>query len=170
MTSEDELIPIYRETIRALYRHVSQQTGGDRELAEDVTQETWLRAVDAWRKRGGIPDDPLAWLRTVSRNLLANHFKRLRPAPLGTRELDLEQREIEPPTPEAAALLHWGLTRLGRRRAQWIEAHHLDGRSIRSIAAEHGISERAVEGRLRRSRLALRAELAPFMQAEGDTT
>lgn len=37
---------MYRQTIRPLYAYVSRRCGGDRALAEDVVQETWLRAVD----------------------------------------------------------------------------------------------------------------------------
>ena len=56
--TEDELRRIYGETIDALYGYVSRRCGGQRELAEDVTQETWLRAVRDWR-RNGVPDNPL---------------------------------------------------------------------------------------------------------------
>ena len=43
--SEDELRRTYRETIDALCAYVSRRCGGERELAEDITQEVWLRAV-----------------------------------------------------------------------------------------------------------------------------
>ena len=69
MNTDDRILGIYRETIDALYRYVSRNCGGDRTLAEDVTQETWLRAVREWRKKGP-PDQPIAWLTTVARNLL----------------------------------------------------------------------------------------------------
>ena len=38
-TSEDRIVAIYRETIDQLYAYVARQCGGDRALAEDVTQE-----------------------------------------------------------------------------------------------------------------------------------
>src|SRR4051812_18204969 len=40
-----ELERIYDATIADLYRYVSRRCGGRRELAEDVTQEAWLRAI-----------------------------------------------------------------------------------------------------------------------------
>jgi DNA-directed RNA polymerase specialized sigma24 family protein len=42
---EDEIRRIYQATIDDLYGFVSRRCGGDRDLAEDLTQETWLRAV-----------------------------------------------------------------------------------------------------------------------------
>src|SRR5512134_1925973 len=79
--TEERIVAVYRETIDALYAHVSRCCYGDRALAEDVTQETWLRAVREWRRRGP-PDRPLAWLITVARNLLVSYYRKRRPAPL----------------------------------------------------------------------------------------
>ena len=44
MAAADELMGIYRETVEPLYRFVSCRVGASRELAEDITQETYLRA------------------------------------------------------------------------------------------------------------------------------
>jgi RNA polymerase sigma-70 factor (ECF subfamily) len=162
--SEDEWIQAYRETVRELYGYVSRHCGGDAELAEDTTQEAYLRAVSEWKRRA--PADPLAWLRTVARNLLINHFKRLRPRTLSSDVLDLEQETLEPRTQDAARLLSWGLSRLRALEAELIEEHHLSGLSIRDIAHARGLSERAVEGRLRRSRRALQRILAPFLEED----
>jgi DNA-directed RNA polymerase specialized sigma24 family protein len=56
---EEALIAVYRETLRPLYAFVSRRVGGDRGLAEDLVQETWMRALDAW-PASGLPDDPTA--------------------------------------------------------------------------------------------------------------
>ena len=164
--TEAAWIATYRETIGSFYAHVSRQAGGDRALAEDVTQEAWLKAIAVWRRRGW-PRDPLAWLRTVAANLLRNHYRRLRPRPLGPGELDLEQESFAADTPHAAALLGWGLARLREGQARLLRAHHLEGREVRVMAAELGLSERAVEGRLRRAREALRRSLQPYVEVSG---
>ena len=52
LVSEQQIRTIYRETIDRLYGYVSRHCDGDRALAEDVTQETWLRAVREWRREG----------------------------------------------------------------------------------------------------------------------
>jgi len=76
---DERIMAVYRDTIAGLYRYVSSHCGGDRALAEDVTQETWLRAVRDWRAKGP-PDEPMAWLVTVARNLLTSYYRRRRPA------------------------------------------------------------------------------------------
>ncbi len=41
-----------------------------------------------------------------------------------------------------------------------LEDFHLEGKDVRTIARDHGLSERAVEGRLRRARKALAKRLS----------
>lgn len=48
----------------ALYGYAARGCEGPDQLAEDIIQETWLRAVREW-PCFGVPDDPLAWLATV---------------------------------------------------------------------------------------------------------
>jgi len=158
-------IALLQENVPALYRWVSRRVGGDRELAEDVTQEVWLRAVEAWR-RAGPPQTPQAWLMRVARNLLANHFRRVVPQAVDPADLDLTEREAEPVTPDAAALLRWGLSRLGSGQARLLEAYHLDGLDVAAIARAERLSARAVEGRLRRARASLRRQLTPYLRGD----
>jgi DNA-directed RNA polymerase specialized sigma24 family protein len=73
--TETELRSIYRETVDYLYAFVSRRCGGRRDLAQDVVQETWLRAVRVWRANG-VPNVPVAWLTTVARNLILNDQRR----------------------------------------------------------------------------------------------
>ena len=99
LVSEAQLRQIYGETIDALYGYASRRCGGQRELAEDVTQEVWLRAVREWRTKG-VPRVPLAWLTAVARNLILNHLRRDDDVPLarltggGAKEAE-EQEEDE---------------------------------------------------------------------------
>jgi DNA-directed RNA polymerase specialized sigma24 family protein len=66
-------------------------------------------------------------------------------------------------TQAEAVLVHAGLARVRRRHRQVLEAFHLDGKDVRTISRELGISERAVEGRLRRARQAFRRHLRPVV-------
>lgn len=163
--AEQEWIELYRATLRPLYAFVARRAG-ERELAEDVTQEAWLRAVDDWRRRG-LPRDPLAWLQTVAANLLRNHFRRQQPQELDDAELALDAERLAPATPAAATLVQWGLARLPERRARLVGAHHLDGKPLAELAALEGTSERAIEGRLRRARHALQRVLSPHLETHG---
>ena len=55
MLTEQELTESYQKHTGPLYAYVSRRVGGDRVLAEDVVQDTWLRSLGSWRKHG-IPD------------------------------------------------------------------------------------------------------------------
>ena len=152
---ESGLLEIYRETIRPLYAYVSRRVGGDVGLAEDLAQETWMRAVETWPARG-VPDEPLAWLIRVAHNTLVSHFRRMRPEPVDPATLDLEAAEFKPETPDSATVVGWGLARLRGSHASVLEAFYFDGKTVAEIATEQSVSERAIEGRLRRARTKLK--------------
>ncbi len=165
MLTEAELIQIYREHAGPFYAFVSRRVGGDRTLAEDIVQDAWLRAVEHWPRRG-TPDRPRAWLIRVAQNLLVSHFRRRIPTPVDPAELELSAESYIPDTPSAAALVSWGLARMRRGQAVLLEAFYFDGKSTREIAEEQGLSERAVEGRLRRARQSLERRLRPYVGAD----
>ena len=162
-----DVIGIYRGTVQELYRFVSRRSGGSRELAEDITQETYLRAVREWRN-GRRPDVPLAWLQTVARRLLLNHYRRKTPELVESARIDALFDQAPPDGSDAAALVYWGLARLSRRRGELLEAFYLEGKKTAVIALEFGISQRAVEGRLRRARQALRTRLERIIKQNGE--
>jgi RNA polymerase sigma-70 factor, ECF subfamily len=167
---EERILAVYRETIDALYRYVARNAGGDRSLAEDVAQETWLRAVREWRRKGP-PDQPIAWLTTVARNLLASYYRRRRPAaidPVSAADvLTALDAGRAAESSHISAVVCRALARLPEAQAQLLEAFHFEDRRMSQIAEACGLSERAVEGRLRRARESLRREVESLMKFEG---
>lgn len=157
MTTEDAIRRIYRDTLDDFYGVVSRRCDGDRELTEDVVQETWLRAVRAWQL-DGIPEKPMAWLTTVASRILANHFRRRLPERFDESTHDVAAIDSND-RHERRSLMERALARLPALQARMLEAFHLDDHSMADIAREHGLSERAVEGRLRRARQNLRREI-----------
>lgn len=166
--TDAEVLETYRATIRPLYAYVSRRIGGNQTLAEDLVQETWMRALDAWPRRG-VPHEPLGWLITVARNAIASHFRRVRPE-VDATTIDLEAPSFKPDDPDAATIVSWGLARLRRGHAELLEAFYFDGRSVRQIAADRGKSERAIEGRLRRARAALKRKLGRLISPAAERT
>ena len=162
-----DLVEPYRDTIHPLYQFVSRRAGRSRQLAEDITQESYLRAVAQWRN-GRQPENALAWLQTVARNLLFNHYRRRSLESLEALGVEcvLETQPVD--GPEAASLVYWGLARIGCRPRRLLEAFYIEGKPMRTIATDLGVSERAVEGRLRRARQALRDRLTPILQKNGE--
>jgi RNA polymerase sigma-70 factor (ECF subfamily) len=169
--SEDEIRRIYRETVDELFAFVARRCDGDRDLAEDITQETWLRAVKAWRT-DGIPERPLAWLSTVAARLLSNHRRR----PAAERFDDGSGDTLTAPDASTsdqaarASLVRVALSRLPALQLRLLRAFHYERRPVAEIAASMGISERGVEGRLRRARQKLRREIESDPGAKGEIT
>jgi len=164
---EDEWLTVYRETVHPLYGYLAKRTGGNRALTEDIVQESYLKALDNWKTRA-VPDAPLAWLKQVARNILIDYLRRRKwdayAGPAGTDG-------VEPRTPADAfesLELFLAIASLGRRKARALEAFYFDGLSVREIAAEMAVSERAVEGLLRRARGSLKAVLPEPRLAGGN--
>jgi len=66
---ERRMYGVYQENVESLYYFLLRLTRGQAETAQDLLQETMLRA---WRKLGELPADASVirrWLFTVARNL-----------------------------------------------------------------------------------------------------
>jgi RNA polymerase sigma-70 factor (ECF subfamily) len=72
---EQQLDQVYRSEW-AKVQAVTILRTRDVDLAEDIAQETFLRAMSAWR-REGLPPNPGGWLMTTARNIeLDGHRRR----------------------------------------------------------------------------------------------
>jgi RNA polymerase sigma-70 factor (ECF subfamily) len=79
----EAVLAVYDEALPAVYGYVVRRCG-DRAVAEDVTSETFLAAMDTMRR----PDPPtptVPWLIGVARHKLADHWRRQArtPEPVG---------------------------------------------------------------------------------------
>ena len=152
-----------------LYGYASRRCAGRRELVEDVVQETWLRAVRDWPAQG-LPRNPIGWLTTVARNLILNHFRKREGISIDVvspiEVNDAVERNTVADSSEISALVSHALTRLPAAEAQLLEAFHYDRMQIAQIAQSYGVSDRAIEGRLRRARERLRDTITLMMNAE----
>jgi RNA polymerase sigma-70 factor (ECF subfamily) len=166
--TQEQLQRICDATLDVLYAYVSRRCGGQRELAEDVTQEVWLRAVSDWR-RNGAPDNPIGWLTTVARNLILDHYRRRESVPLddvpAAAMLEVVESDAASDSAEIAGLVGHALTRLPPAEAQLLESFYYDRYKMSQLAEAEGVSERAIEGRLRRARARLRRELELTLKA-----
>ena len=167
--TENDIRQIYRDTIDDLYGFVARRCDGNRALAEDIAQETWLRAVRAWH-RDGFPDRPLSWLTTVAARLLSNHFRRpeFRSLDLASGDVPAEDADAAADRTERRSVVERALAHLPRAQTWLLEAFHFERSTVAEIAATQGLSERAVEGRLRRARQKLRKQIEAELASNGD--
>jgi RNA polymerase sigma-70 factor (ECF subfamily) len=157
--SEDDIRTTYRATIDQLFDFVVRRCRGDRELAEDITQETWLRAVDDWQ-RNGLPDRPAAWLARVASRLLSNHRRHEAVEQISDSDPDtLLDDDDQAERRDRRSMVQRALEALPAAQARLLETFHFERRQVAEIAASTGLSQRAVEGRLRRARARLRGLL-----------
>ena len=140
---------------RAIYRYMLKMTG-KRELAEDLTQDVYLRVVRL-RDNGCPIGNERAWMFTIARNLLTDHYRRR------SRDMTVENHAAEP-AKEAGQTLIYGLNqalaRLAEADREMFVLKELGGLSYQEIGRVCDCTVEAVRSRLHRTRLALRAELS----------
>jgi RNA polymerase sigma-70 factor (ECF subfamily) len=153
--TEDQFIAAYQSSIENLYSFVHHKTKGNRQLTQDIIQETYLRALQAWRQKG-LPQSPDAWLIKVARNLFVSHLRKTGPEILTGNSTEGTTQPVDLTKIEQIQFTRRALSKIRKGYARLIEAFHFQGRKISEIARSEGISERAVEGRLRRARMAIR--------------
>jgi RNA polymerase sigma-70 factor (ECF subfamily) len=97
----------------------------------------------------------------VAHNLLFSYFRGIHWDRI--ENLDLNANADNPTSPltgPTSQQVFLALSYLKKKQARILEAFHFDGKSMKDIGRDLGISERAVEGRLRRARQALKFRLA----------
>lgn len=76
LVSAEAFERLYRKSCLPVYRYVYAFTGGSRELAEDLTAETFARA---WQNRStysGKADGAVGWVIRIARNLAIDTHRR----------------------------------------------------------------------------------------------
>jgi len=142
----------YRRRVRGLLLALWQ---GPEEALDDLVQETFLRAVRHMRVFGD-EHELWCWLGVLARSAAFDAGRKR-----GRRQRFLERWRREPRAvpPVTEVGLAAAMGRIPEPEAELLRMKYESGRSVRSIAAELGLSEKAVEGRLGRARRRLRKEL-----------
>ncbi|MER7331100.1 MULTISPECIES: ECF subfamily RNA polymerase sigma factor, BldN family [unclassified Micromonospora] len=145
---------IYDRYVDTVFRFVYFRVG-NRQLAEDLTSDTFLRALKrigsfTWQGR-----DLGAWLVTIARNLVADHFKsgryRLEVTTGDVLDADREDRGPEG-SPEAAVVEHitnvallGAVKQLNPEQQECIVLRFLQGFSVAETARAMGKNEGAIK-------------------------
>jgi RNA polymerase sigma-70 factor, ECF subfamily len=125
----------------------------DRTAAEDLCQETFLKAIRGWAGRRSAATTT-AWLYRIATNTAYDHLRRRRAAGAQLRYSDrlLSCAPAPEPQLDAAALVRQTLERMPARYRLPLLMHILQGYSLDEIAAALDCSYDAVKMRLFRAR------------------
>src|SRR6478672_11510210 len=82
----------YRRSLPRVYSYLVSRSGGDVALAEDLTQQTFIAAIDQ-RSRFDGRSDTITWLCGIARHKLADHFRAVERDE--RRQRRMEVREIQ---------------------------------------------------------------------------
>lgn len=153
---------LYDEHAAALWRYAVRLTG-DTARAEDVVQETLLRA---WRHPEVTEDSERsarAWLFTVARNLIIDERRSARfRSESGTGDMEQTADRAGPDEVETALdrmLLGEAISQLSEEHRAVIRRAYYQGWSTAQIAADLQIAEGTVKSRLHYGMRALRLKL-----------
>ena len=158
--SDEALVrALYSEHAGPLLRYALHLTSGDRQRAEDIVQETLLRA---WLHPEAISERPARpWLFAVARNLAVDAYRarRARPHEVGEGALDL----LSAPDEADRALESWAVADALRslrpeHRRVLLETYYR-GRSVAEAASVLGIPAGTVKSRTFYALRALKLEL-----------
>jgi RNA polymerase sigma-70 factor, ECF subfamily len=151
------LLDLYDTALPEVYGYLLPRCGR-RSLAEDLTAETFLAAVEAVR-REPPPVLSVAWLVGVARHKLADHWRRAAREQRGLQALDGGVLETaEDPWDERldALLARQVLAMLGPHHRAALTLRYLDGLTVPQVAEHLGRTLHATEALLTRARAAFR--------------
>ena len=146
----DLLRALHQEHGDAIFAHALRLTNGDRQRAEDLVQETLLRA---WQHPNAL--DPTrgsvrAWLFTTARNLAIDAWRR-RSARVGEVSTDVLPEVPEMSDEADRAVESWlvaeALSRLSRPHREVLIECFYQGRSVAEAAAQLGVPPGTIKSR-----------------------
>lgn len=144
----------YASTLRVVYALC-----GSWEVAEEICQDAFLRALQRWSEVSGM-DRPDAWLRRVACNLATSWLRRLSAETRARARLAGRRSEPSGWLLAEDTERFWAVVRsLPRRQAQVVTLHYAEDRSVGDIAVILGVAEGTVKAHLFAARRRLEVQL-----------
>lgn len=166
--TKEELALLYREQFGAIYHFILFKVR-HKETAEDLTQTVFARALAAlpgYRKTA-VP--PAAWLFTIARNLVRDHFKKRQAFVPGDEEDffsevadELARSDSDALARERRACLAVAVSTLSEAEQEFIVLRYLEDKVYAEIAVITGKSEEALRALGYRTRKALKEKLSNY--------
>jgi len=149
----------YEHVLPRVYGYIYSRCGHDHDLAEDLTQVTFIEAIRG-RERFDGRSDPVTWLCGIARHKLADHYRELarierRDQRVAIQALGRNESADGSGLDEHEAIAQ-ALTGLPALQRAVLILTALDGLSVREAATLLERSESATESLLHRARVAFR--------------
>ena len=149
------LLALYDEALPAVYGYVIRRAG-DKNVAEDVTSETFLAAMD--RARGDDPVEPtIAWLIGIARHKLADHWRKMQRTPTPVEDVPDQPGGDEWDVHLDRMLAEFTLARLSSTHRSVLTLRYVDDCTVPQCAELLGRTVTATEALLTRAKRAFRA-------------
>jgi RNA polymerase sigma-70 factor (ECF subfamily) len=162
-TTDDMIVAeLYRQYRTPLMSFVLRLTAGDRQLAEDVVQETMVRA---WRQAHQLDltgPTLMPWLATVARRIVIDHSRRRRARPAETGDVLLENVPVADATEDLLrkVIVSDALQALSAAHREVLNETILRDRTVNEAAEVLGIPVGTVKSRVYYAVRALRLVMA----------
>ena len=145
----------YDHAVDRVYGYIYARSGGNIEVAEDITQQSFLQAIRHWQSFDGR-SDPVTWICSIARNKLTDHYREQERQ--RRRQLRMVVGEIgaESPPPDQAigdrdAVLA-ALRQLPDIERTALVLRYLDDLSVGEVAKLLGRSVDATDALIRRAK------------------
>ena len=151
-----DLLRLYDDALPHVYGYLLSRCGGVA-LAEDLTAETFLAAVDAVRRPNPVTLSA-AWLIGVARHKLVDHWRHKARDERDLQAVAAEQGDVADPWDRAldALTVRGVLDRLGAHHRAALTLRYLDGLPVPEVAVLLERTVHATEALLVRARSAFR--------------
>ncbi len=165
--------------LHEVYGFVFHLVGGDRTIAEDLNQETWLEALDGIDQCDATRGSFRNWLFGIARKRVALYYRRraLAGNPKSLSEQFGESAELGDISVlpedvleqvERVSVVRAAILLLPDDRREVLLWKYVEGLSVETIAGRLGRTAKAVESLLSRPREQMRSLLGGYMMPRGD--
>ncbi len=165
--------------LHEVYGFVFHLVGGDRAVAEDLNQETWLEALDGIDQCDATRGSFRNWLYGIARKRVALHYRRRTLAGNATsfsgqfeESAELGDISVLPKDVleqvERVSVVRAAVLVLPDDRREVLLWKYVEGLSVETIAIRMGRTAKAVESLLSRTREQMRVLLRGYVMPCGD--